>query len=170
MSKLLSGVGVGDVYLDRGDLHRLDRIPDGHRRMGVGAGVDDDARCLLPVPVDVIDQCALRTALEAHHLHASLSRGCDDVSLDVGEGRGSIHLRISLPEEVQVRPMDQQDQRSLVHAHTLASLVVVRWSGGARGASPASAQRLLRELLPGLVRDLCLPGLAHVSVDLRRVG
>ena len=39
----LAAMDVGEMYLDHGQLRRIERVEDGHRGVGIGTGIDYDA-------------------------------------------------------------------------------------------------------------------------------
>jgi hypothetical protein len=83
--ELLPGVHVRDVDFHSGHLHRRDGVPNGHRRVGVGAGVEHDADCLAPRSVDRVHEGAFMVGLETLHVEAVSRAGVLGELFDVGE-------------------------------------------------------------------------------------
>ena len=110
--------------------------------MRIGPEIDDESGRLSIVMNDV-DEGAFMIALRELDVEAASTRSGDAATLDVGKGVGAVELRFALAEQVEVRPVEDDD----------------------RGAHRASMPRRRKALLvtPGrdgkgaVPRPLCLP-------------
>ena len=107
---------IGEVHFHEGNLHGGQCVSQGHARVGVGGRVDHDARhTLLGGLVDEVDQDAFMVALVAGkadlmRLRKRLERGVDFI-----EGGGAIDRRLTLPQTIEVGPVEDPEQRFGAH-------------------------------------------------------
>ena len=97
-------------------------IVQGPGVMGECTGVDDDAIASIPCLLDLINQFTLVIALVGRGFKTQslcFERCCHHV---VSERRRAVDLGLALTEQVQVRPMQNQDPagNSVAHAVTVA--------------------------------------------------
>ena len=86
VTEALAGVDIADVHLDGGDRHRLQRVMQCDRGMGIGAGVDDDAGGIVRMRLmDEVDQFALMVGLSAIGRQSELRGGLFAELFDIGE-------------------------------------------------------------------------------------
>ena len=96
------------MTLDGRQLGGVQRVEQGHRRMGIGAGIDDDCRIALARGLDAVDQHALVIALgEFDNKVQALGLGAAR-RLDVRQRLMAVDLRLTLSQHVEVRPVQNQ--------------------------------------------------------------
>ena len=78
-----------------------DRVVDGDRGVGVGPGIDDDARGLVAGLVDPVDQIAFMVGLAEIDGKPELFAGGPAVIFDVGERLAAIDPRLALAQRVR---------------------------------------------------------------------
>jgi hypothetical protein len=106
---------IAQVHLGDGQRHRGQCVGERDRREAVAAGVDHDPGAVKSRVVDGVDQCALMIALHRPYCHVELGGGRGDRLLDLLQGRRPVDLGLPGAEEIQVRPVDQQQSGSLGH-------------------------------------------------------
>ena len=62
--------------------------------------------------VEEVDQRTFAVALEAEHGRVTRVGSGSHVSFDVEQGRGTVDLRLAFAQKVQIRPVNEQDDRS----------------------------------------------------------
>ena len=72
--ELLAGMDIRDMNLDRQRVGALDRVAQRDGGVGIGAGIDDDARAGKPGLLDEGDELALVIGLAEDQLDAGLAR------------------------------------------------------------------------------------------------
>ena len=80
--------------------------------MGEGGGIDDEAGDGLARLVDPIDQLMLGVALFEIEAEAKLGRQRPALRLDIRQGLVAVDMRLALAEQIQVRPVEDQNCRS----------------------------------------------------------
>lgn len=118
VAEVLASMDIADVDFDGADLYARNRVAQRHARMRERAGVDDHTGCGRSVLVDVIKQVALVVGLERQHTEsrAATSSPVGHIADDLIESDGAIGARFTLAEQVEVRPVDEQDRWRLVGA------------------------------------------------------
>jgi len=107
--KLLAGVDVRDVHLDEGDGHGGEGVPDRHRRVSEGAGIDDhEAGAIGARGVQPVDDLALVVALEGVQAEPGRGRLGAQPVLDLGQRGAAIDLGLTSAESVQIGAVDDQ--------------------------------------------------------------
>ena len=140
MAEALTLVDVGKVDLDGRQLGRVQSVEQGHRRMGVGTGIYDDAGIGLARRLDTVDEHAFVVALGKLHREAE-ALGLDAAhGFDVRQGFAAVDLGLTLAQHVEVWPVE--------HQHRLGG----RWAPG------------------GLCGQSCLPDLPEAGVIAWGVG
>jgi len=94
---------------DDRDSDRGDRVGDRVGVMRVRAGIDDDAAAGLAGSVQRVDDRTFGVVLLADDLDAELFRARGDRGIDLREGDRSVDLRLALAEQVEIRPVYDQD-------------------------------------------------------------
>ena len=109
VAELLPCVYVGDGHLGERQRHSGERVAEHHRGVGESPGVELDGRAVVPRGVDRVDQHPFVIALHCTHLEAELGRRRTGDPFHVCERRGAEHLGLAGAEEIQVRPVDEED-------------------------------------------------------------
>lgn len=124
VAPLLARMHVADVHLDKGDGDAQQRVAQRDRVVREGGRVDHDGvDALRARRVDPVDQRPFVVALEVRErVHwwrgggvAGCAGGgegrhlCDRGRFDVCEGRGPVDRGLPRAEQVEVRPVEQQD-------------------------------------------------------------
>src|SRR5262249_41602478 len=110
MAEALARKDVADVDLDNGQLDRGDRVANGDRGVGVGAGIDDDAGGLVGGGlVDQVDELALVVRLAEFELEPVARGGVAAELLHVLEGRTAVGLWLARAEEIEVGAVEDVD-------------------------------------------------------------
>src|SRR5690348_6141052 len=107
--------------------------------VGIGAGVDDDARCLLRRFLDPADQLALMVGLAEIDRQAQRLGALVAGLLDIAQRAAAVDRRLPAAQHVQVWPVEYENRLSFRHVTPPAALI--SWpAGGAmlgRGFSTA---------------------------------
>ena len=109
LTKIIAILRFGKMHLDRPHLHGLDRIVNRDRGVGVGRRVDDKRVELSAALLDPVDDHALVVRLPHLDLGAAVLRGLADESHELVIGLASVDVRLANPQQVQVRPVDNQN-------------------------------------------------------------
>ena len=108
MPEALTLVDVGKMNLDSRSLGCIQRIEQGHGRMGVGAGIDDDAGIPLAGSLYEVDQNALMIALREFDRKTQAQCFGPARFLDVRQGLVAVDLRLPLAQHVEIWPVEYQ--------------------------------------------------------------
>jgi hypothetical protein len=101
---------VGQVHLDRRHVHRRHRVPQDDARVCQPARVDDQPSNVRPACVQKIHDGTFRVRLEEFQFHpVPIACNVAQHRFDPGERRGAVDLRLSGPELVEVRTVDDQE-------------------------------------------------------------
>lgn len=109
MAPRLSRMNIAHMQLDKGDSHTEQGIPDRHRGMRVGTGVDDDAVDVAAGGLDAVHDCAFVVGLEGIEGAAVFDGDGAAVVFDVGQGGVPVDVRFAGAEEVEVWTVDEED-------------------------------------------------------------
>src|SRR3954454_1494891 len=102
MAKAFASMNIGKMDLDRRSGAAGDGIAQSDRGVGVGAGIDDDARALRSRLLDPVDQLSFVVGLEERDRN---SQGLSLVAhelLDVRQRGAAVNLRLSAAEHIDV--------------------------------------------------------------------
>lgn len=77
--------------------------------MGIGAGVDHNRLVHAHRILDFLHEFALMIRLEEGHFYAQLRGERGETSIDIIKRAGPVDIRLALSEEIQIRPVDDQD-------------------------------------------------------------
>ena len=109
-AKRFAGVNVRQVNLDERQPDAGQRVAQRNARVREGAGVDQDRRRAVAARgVHALDQRVLRVALVRRQPDAERSRLLAQPGDDVVERARAVMARLPTAQQVQVRPVDQQD-------------------------------------------------------------
>ena len=103
--------------------------------MGVGAGVQDDARSGKPGLLDEADELAFVVRLAEREANPAGRAGLE-VGRDVVQGLQAVEAGLAAPEKVEVRAVDDDDRG---HRHAMAFSALAAVEGGDR-SDPAAAR------------------------------
>ena len=107
------GVDVGQMHLDEGNADADERVAQRDARGREAARVDDDEpHAFVSRGVDAVDQRALVVALEGRQPDAATPCLVDQARVDVGERVRALDARARAAEQIQVRPVQDQDRAS----------------------------------------------------------
>lgn len=109
MSKLLPSRRIGEVDLDGGEAHRQQRVSNGNAGVGVSTRIDDDPRYQRSRRLNCVDQAALGVGLGSGDRDLKLGAPISDQAVDLGEGCGSVDLRLPGAEQVEIGPVQYQN-------------------------------------------------------------
>ena len=125
--EFLAGVNIGEMNFDGGDADGGDGIPKSDAGMGVGGGVDnEDAEATFGL-LDPSDQLSFEVGLSELDLGSRLERLFPDLSLDFSQSGMAVNLWLPLAEQVQVRPVEEEDSHSVPKATVKGSRGGVDW-------------------------------------------
>ena len=112
MTEAFTLVDIAEVHFDHRQFGGVQRIEQGDRGVGIGAGIDDDAGIGLARRLDAIDQRALVIALgELDFYPQAVGLGAASL-LDVGERLASVDFGLPLAQHVEVGPVEHQHRLS----------------------------------------------------------
>src|SRR5579859_5095813 len=113
VAELLAGVDVGDVYFVEPDPGAGDGVADGVAVVGEGPWVHDHGVEAGPLPrrLEPTHDLTLDVALPELDLTAEFARPAPHALLDVGQRLGAVHAGLPATEQVQIRPVDDEDTR-----------------------------------------------------------
>ena len=111
VAEFLAAVDVREVQLDHRQLAGQQGIHDGDRGVGVAGRIDDDGGVAGARLLDPGDQFALVVGLAEIDLDAERIAPRAGLRLDVGQGLGTVDLRLARAQHVQVRSVQDQDLR-----------------------------------------------------------
>src|SRR5258706_14447049 len=100
---------VGKMNLDSRDSNSRDGIAESDAWVRVGGGVKHD---YIEVPLRLLNpshQFPLLIGLPEFDCRAALRRPLPDKLLDVSQGRASVDFRFALPQQIEIRPVQEQD-------------------------------------------------------------
>ena len=97
------------MQLDKGDINREERIPDGDRCVREGARVDDDGVGVIAGGLDAVDDGAFVVGLEGGEGGAEGGGVGFAAAFDIGEGGGAVGGGFAGAEEVEVGTVDEED-------------------------------------------------------------
>jgi hypothetical protein len=103
-----AGVDVGDMHLDDRAFAGLQRVQHRHGEMAETGGIDDDPS-RLPRLLNPVDHLVLTVGLAEFEGKAVAGGDLAARGLDVGQGLGSIDVRLALAQKIQVGPVQQID-------------------------------------------------------------
>ena len=116
VAKCFALVYVAQVYLDDGAAQGADGVEQGDARVGIGAGVEHDARCALVV--------GLLQPVDEHALHVALGVVYRVIGIEAAQpGQAALHAlgavdaRLAAAQPVQVGTVEDEDfhfQKGLV--------------------------------------------------------
>ena len=98
------------MHFDDGEVHRLQRIKQRNRGMGIGPGIDDDPGGGPPRFLDPIDQYALVVRLAKIQRAAKLFGGPGSNKANIFQRIGAVDFRFARAEQIKIRPIENQDQ------------------------------------------------------------
>ena len=98
------------MHLDHRAIEHVERIEDGHRRMRICGGVDHNPIGFQARLMDQVDQLTFVVGLGENDLHIKFLRHIAAHGLNIGQRIGTINLRLALPQQVQVRPVQNVDR------------------------------------------------------------
>ena len=140
MPERFTGKSVGDMdFHDRG-LDGFDSIGNGHRRVGLATRIEDDAVVEEPGILNCIDDLAFNVALKI--LKRYLVVVFPEFFQICFKALIPIYLRLPLPEEIQIRAIDDQN----FHRINLATKIVEVAKQGGGGVAKIFAISLFRYL------------------------
>ncbi len=113
MAKGFTGMRVAEMKLDKGNRNPKQRITQGDRGVGVGPGIHQDPIDLAHGLVHTLNQSTLEIALKALQLHASSQGAFLQSTLNLSEGLMSVETRLSLPQQVEVGAIQEQQAHGL---------------------------------------------------------
>src|SRR4030081_769906 len=108
-TEFLSSMNVGDVDLHGRYAERLDAIEKSERVMRERARIDDNAERARRFLLEEVDDLAFIVALVCAYLHFQLLGFRAHQLHQVGERPRAVNVRLSLSQQVQIRPVDEQD-------------------------------------------------------------
>ena len=108
MAKAFTLEDVGNMDLDDRKLRGVQRVEQGDRGVGKGAGVDDDAGIAVARRLDAVDQHALVVALREFDREPQPLGFGPACLLDVGQGLAAVDLRLTLAQHVEIGPVEHQ--------------------------------------------------------------
>lgn len=109
MSELFPCMDVGKVDFDGRDGSGGDGIPQGDARMSISGGVQDDSREPRLGLLNPSDQLTLVVGLAKVDLNPQAHGTLPHHRLDLGKGATAVNPWFALSEQVQVRPVEEQD-------------------------------------------------------------
>lgn len=111
MAERLTFVDVREMNLDAGLVTGQggDGVAQRHRCVGVTTWVDEYSIEAFARFVYPIYQLTFVVALPTSHAHAQLARERFELSVHISERVLPIHLRLTQTEQVEVRPMQNED-------------------------------------------------------------
>src|ERR1700674_290187 len=151
-AEFLARVDIREVHLHDRERERLEAVEERQRVVGQGPGIDDDAGRAGGLLLQEVDDLALVVALEEADLEAQLLGFGAHGLVEVVEGARPVDVRLPPAEQVQVRPVDDDDP---LHA---SALVTTRRTIPAGTAWPISAWPIRRG-----ITHATLPRLAFLS-------
>ena len=114
---LLALVDVGDVDLDRRQVHRLQRVKERVTVVGQGARVEDQrVGILVGGRLDAIDEVALVVGLVGLDGPAQLGAAGDQHLFDLAQGGGAVDRGLADSETVEVGAIEDHDEAHLSRA------------------------------------------------------
>src|SRR5215467_2501547 len=125
-SPFLARVNVRDVNLHHRQREGLEAIVQGERIVGESAGIDDHAGGSRRLFLQEVDDLALAVALEERQFNFQLRGVRLHEVVEVGERLRAVNVRLALAEQVEVRPVDDDD---LAHAIALRTTRLTRRDG-----------------------------------------
>ena len=118
MPKWFALVNVRDVQLDKRHVDSYQGIANRHRRVRQGAGIDNDGVDPLFVGgMDPVNNVALVVGLKRRELEAVLGRVLIHGLLHALERHRPVDGRLSRPQEVEVRSIDEKNTFDLLLDH-----------------------------------------------------
>jgi len=96
------GMGVAEVQFHEGQGDRQQGITQGDRRVGVGAGIDQDAGALTSGLLDPVHQFALMVALKAAECDPQRRRPLRQALIDLLKAGGAIKTGLTAAQQVEI--------------------------------------------------------------------
>src|SRR5207237_304941 len=111
MAVFLALMNVGDVHLDRRNLHREDGIEDRNRRRRVAGRIDHDAGGIVRLRLmNPVDDLALAVGLAEFDGEIEAARSVAAQLLHLGERGMPVFLGLADPKRVEVRAVQDVDR------------------------------------------------------------
>ena len=102
MTEWLTGIDIGQVNFNGGNVNGLQRIMERHRRVRVGSAIDDDAGGLALRLVNPADQFAFRVGLPENNLQPKCLGFGHTAHFQVTDGFLALDRGLAQAEEVEV--------------------------------------------------------------------
>ena len=103
----LPGMDVGEMDFDDRNLGGYDGVPNRQTSVSIGGGVENDRVIPASSFLDPVNELTLVIGLAEVDLDPKRLGPCPDHRLDLLQGRSAIDFRLPLPEEIQVRPVEE---------------------------------------------------------------
>ena len=118
LTELFPGMDVGQVDLDRRDGSGSDGVPDGNACVGISPRIDDNRVVMTLGLLDPSHQLSFGVVLLEINLHLHPARFATDFGFNVSQRLSTVGLGLSLAQQVQVGPVQEQN----LHIATAATL------------------------------------------------
>ena len=110
VSKLLAGEDVGQMHLDEWDPYSRERIAQAHAGMGKSRWINNYyLYTFQPRVVNPIDQFCLAVALKYRNVRTVIARAINEMIIYLLQRLGTVVLRLTAAEQVEIRTMDYED-------------------------------------------------------------
>ena len=113
VAKEFTGMRVAQMQLDKGDRDPKQRITQGDRGVGVGPGIHQNPAHLAHGLVHTLNQGTLEIALKTVQLHPCSHSAFLQRKLNLAEGLMSVKTGLSLPQQVEVGAIQEQQAHGL---------------------------------------------------------
>lgn len=112
LSERLTRMRVGKVHFDERQCNRCQYVAQRHRSMCERGRVDqDEVDAALACRLHPLDQRVLGVGLETLELVSRVRGAALEVSVNLGQGRVTVELRLALPEQIEIRSVQDQQLR-----------------------------------------------------------
>ena len=109
VAEFLARVGVGEVNFDGGDARGGDGVPKCDAGVGISGGVEDDDVNFAPSLLNPGDNFPFGVGLSEVHLGPERGGTLAHLGFNVGESGVPVDIGFALAEEVEVRPIEDED-------------------------------------------------------------
>lgn len=109
VTEFLAAVNVRQMHLNHRKLSRLQSIVQRYRRMRVRRRIDNDGGATRTGPLNLVHQNTLVVRLHKFNIKTMSRRPLTHHTLNIMQGRVTVHLGATLPEQVQVRAVKHKN-------------------------------------------------------------